>query len=131
LKAPLEPVYDGRHAVHDSLRRNMHRFLALCLLVLSTNLYSQSNHTYTLAATRRPSPGATTMLRPSLCCTSNPATRSPSRRYSQIALPAWRKRASLPTRCSRICATSIRRSPATVPGDTSSTVLSKIGRAHV
>src|SRR5947207_1368436 len=51
LKAPLEPVYDGRHAVHDSLRRNMHRFLALCLLVLSTNLYSQSNHTYTLAAT--------------------------------------------------------------------------------
>src|SRR5437870_2364632 len=35
LKAPLEPVYDGRHAVHDSLRRNMHRFLALCLLVLS------------------------------------------------------------------------------------------------
>jgi len=29
----------------------MHRFLALCLLALSTNVYSQSNRTYTLAAT--------------------------------------------------------------------------------
>jgi acetamidase/formamidase len=29
----------------------MHRFLALCLLALSTNVYPQSNRTYTLAAT--------------------------------------------------------------------------------
>jgi len=29
----------------------MHRFLALCLLTLSANLYSQSTHTYTLSAT--------------------------------------------------------------------------------
>jgi len=29
----------------------MHRFLALCLLALSTDVYSQSNHTYALAAT--------------------------------------------------------------------------------
>ena len=29
----------------------MHRFLALCLLALSADVYSQSNHTYTLAAT--------------------------------------------------------------------------------